>query len=63
MVLRLLARMALGRWRLWWGWCPSCSSLGPQVDRCPVCRSGRAHRWSRAAEKLVWQRFVNRGCQ
>ena len=29
----------IGRWRLWWGFCPRCNSDAPAVDWCYVCRS------------------------
>jgi hypothetical protein len=34
----------IGRYRMWWGWCPSCNSDAPEIDVCPVCLGDRTGR-------------------
>lgn len=53
-------KLAIGRWRLWWGLCPECNSDAPEVDCCPVCRAfDRMHFPPTPAQKLEWwNRYV-----
>ena len=68
-------RYLVGRYRLWWGWCPACNSDAPAKDVCGVCRQGLMFRdangqsddgytlapWLPSSElkSVWWDRFVN----
>lgn len=51
-------RRAIGNYRMWWGWCPSCNSDAPAIDTCPVCVSGDAQMDIEPED--VWERFAAR---
>lgn len=51
-------RYVIGKYKLLWGWCPSCNSDAPEVYTCQVCKFERSQ--DRTVE-AVWQRFADRG--
>lgn len=53
-------RAIRGKYRLMWGWCPSCNSDAPAIDTCEVCHY--EHGWARdRTVETVWAKFVARG--
>ena len=53
--MRWLRKMR-GRYRMWWGWCPSCNSDAPALDHCRVC-GGYLSGWDK---QEWWPRFAAR---
>jgi len=50
----------LGKWRLWWGFCPNCNNDAPECDTCHVCRGTRAFP-PQPETKLLWEvKWANR---
>jgi len=54
-----ILRKAVGRYRMWNGWCPECNSDAPYVDICKVCY-GLHHSGKRVKihdPKIIWENF------
>lgn len=59
-------RKLMGRWRLFWRFCPECNSDGPELDSCRVCDGYRSHEttltpWQQTKERW-WRRFAQARC-
>ncbi len=50
----------LGKWRLWWGFCPACNSDAPELDTCKICKSSRDFPPSELLKRNWWLRFIGK---
>ena len=58
--LSIANKWLVGKWRLYWNFCPECNSFAPKVQCCDVCQ-GDMHstfHWSKEVERMWWQRFA-----
>ena len=61
--LFIIIKRFIGKWRLWWSFCPQCNSDAPELYDCPVCKfytgvypiaeKTRSEWWERFNENLT----------
>lgn len=49
----------VGRYRIFWGFCPVCNSDAPELDTCAFCRGERGYRDKTARKDLRFKWDLN----
>lgn len=53
-------KKVVGRWRMFWGFCPQCNSDAPELDTCTVCGCGLiqdGYPPSKFTKRMWWKNF------
>ncbi|HVF81421.1 MAG TPA: hypothetical protein VM884_05790 [Flavisolibacter sp.] len=52
----------VGKWRLYWNYCPECNSCAPKLHHCEVCNADtKSHyNWSKEVEQTWWRRYAKK---
>lgn len=54
--------LIIGKWRLYWNYCPECNSNAPKLHHCDVCNADTKSlfNWSKEVEARWWNKFIEK---
>lgn len=52
----------VGKWRLYWNYCPECNSCAPKMQGCAVCNADTKSYfvWNKEVEQTWWRRYADK---